>query len=1425
MKSIFTYLFFCLITLFTSNKIFAQDADIQDSIELINFYASTNGDNWTDNSGWLNGPVSNWIGITLDGSGKVSQIHLGGNNLSGSLPELNFPNLIFLDLQGNKLKGKLPAFSQTPSLQNMWLGVNQFTGSIPSFRLPNLKDLLLGQNQLTGTLPDFSSLTALENINIEFNKFSGGLPNWNLPNLILLDVNYDSLSGPIPPLDKLPNLKYLYLLFNHFEGSIPNFNMPNLLEMKLQVNNLSGAIPSFDMPNLKILDLSSNQLTDSIPPELWQLNNLEFLQLSYNQLSGEIPEEIGNLSKLKNLYIGINKFHGPLPTSLTNLSNLQDFHCESNRFTFDGLEDIISSLNSTLYSPQDTILHIHKKDSLFSITAGGTLSNNTYTWYRVGESQGADELDITIMGDSTFAPTKPGKYRVEITNSIATDLTLYSDTISPINVYDPNPSLIADDGSINTDISNLGKTKTVNIAATDGVTKLLLVTDSKDDITFSIEGDDNGTLSSLPDQIPRTDPITIQPDANGKIVAIYTVPDGYGNDYPLGGRFITIKTVNENDLTNIDSVRIKLVTPPVVLVHGMWSSPSTWFDGGFTNTLDKNQFAYFPANYSQYSSYTFNPKSDESFYSRDALLKAIDDALNFYRKQNIAVAQVDVVGHSLGGLVSRSLSQQDEYKLNTNYYRGHFHKLITLGTPHRGSPFGPELWNARNNLISLSDLPLPVTLSFFMSSVGRPIGTVHKDFGIQSKGINALEQTLPFRTYAITGDYLDVNNSQTSDYLAMNALCYTIFGKSQDDIFTSRCNSVLPSDLIVPLSSQTGFITNDTTFYGTCHLSLIPSGPIKTGGLDNSETNSLLIQKKVVQLLLSDDTTEFSEGFPAPSSQPLDCQTATEVIHHNHSSSVDNGKAISFGEKENGTAGKMNQTVQIVSPVRGSTYNQNSKASITLKYTTLNGVMPTHSVLMIQDIGWFGLNNSTDSSVTFILPANASLGNKNIVLMVRDTTGIILGDTSHIVITTDDVLNSLRVDPGTIHLDSLLREQALYVHGYFITDSANIIDNNLTDESTGTLYTTKHGGIIIIQKNGLIVAKKTGIDTLIISNNGKSISVPVVVDSNFSSATLYKNAIDFPVIPDKVIGDSPFGLTASASSGDTVSFSLVSGNASLQNGVLIMNSPGKITVKASQKGNVYFAAAPDGYQTFCVDPLKPSSIKGDAVTCTGTQTYSISKVQGIKNEWSVSEGGTVVSSDTTATITWNSTGKHTVTVTPLTADSCYGSSQQLVVNVTSPPIPTISSIGDSILTSSTANFYQWFFNNDSLVNEKTKSININKVGFYRVSTSFDSTCWASSLDYPVIVTQAPLNDTLKMLVYPNPTNTSMFNVDVKLPQTTGVITYVTVYDINGKLVKQTNKLILFSNEVRIPVTLTTKGTFFVKVYINGDTRQQTVIIQ
>ena len=65
-----------------------------------------------DDANWLsNRPLGEWRGVSTDADGRVTQLSLGDNRLSGPIPlELgNLANLESLYLNGNQLSGCVPA--------------------------------------------------------------------------------------------------------------------------------------------------------------------------------------------------------------------------------------------------------------------------------------------------------------------------------------------------------------------------------------------------------------------------------------------------------------------------------------------------------------------------------------------------------------------------------------------------------------------------------------------------------------------------------------------------------------------------------------------------------------------------------------------------------------------------------------------------------------------------------------------------------------------------------------------------------------------------------------------------------------------------------------------------------------------------------------------------------------------------------------------------------------------------------------------------------------------------------------------------------------------------------------------------------------------------------------------------------------------
>ena len=109
----------------------AYSADT-DRAALVALYNATAGANWTNNTSWLSdAPLEEWYGVTTDDDGRVTELDLFRNNMTGEIPpELSrLSSLEVLGLSGNQLSGQIPPeLSGLFNLKVLWLSSNQFTG-------------------------------------------------------------------------------------------------------------------------------------------------------------------------------------------------------------------------------------------------------------------------------------------------------------------------------------------------------------------------------------------------------------------------------------------------------------------------------------------------------------------------------------------------------------------------------------------------------------------------------------------------------------------------------------------------------------------------------------------------------------------------------------------------------------------------------------------------------------------------------------------------------------------------------------------------------------------------------------------------------------------------------------------------------------------------------------------------------------------------------------------------------------------------------------------------------------------------------------------------------------------------------------------------------------------------------------------------
>lgn len=197
----------------------------------------------------------------------------------------------------------------------------------------------------------------------------------------------------------------------------------------------------------------------------------------------------------------------------------------------------------------------------------------------------------------------------------------------------------------------------------------------------------------------------------------YVAPDNFVGSNPNNAnsayRYVSASFVinYSNGTSETFDKKIKIVRPPLCLVHGLASDPSTWDNfrhdafGYDIEFLSDSRFytkraiqldakASFNVN-AQYLTIGFS--NQNSLIFQNSLQGVIKDL----RNQGYAANRCDYIGHSMGGSVLRyALDHYSNHFYRTgsasnldckNYGRGYVNKTITINTPHNSSPWADIL--------------------------------------------------------------------------------------------------------------------------------------------------------------------------------------------------------------------------------------------------------------------------------------------------------------------------------------------------------------------------------------------------------------------------------------------------------------------------------------------------------------------------------------------------------------------------------------------------------------------------------------------------------------------------------------------------------------------------------------------------------------
>ena len=366
--------------------------------------------------------------------------------------------------------------------------------------------------------------------------------------------------------------------------------------------------------------------------------------------------------------------------------------------------------------------------------------------------------------------------------------------------------------------------------------------------------------------LPSISSSHIQED--GSVIFWYVAPTDFARgsfDYNASSRKINIvaKVFYTDNSTGKVSETVEIVRPPLMLIHGIGGDERTWDEFSYSDNGSKYFFSSSSPNlpHTQLWKYAaaVNMYPNASFAQNAQLLLNLtasgmynttvdqfgaykNPSFQFFllqmRKKRYAANRVDCITHSMGGSMVRTAINlySTHYKpadtdprTFKNYNNGFINKLITLNTPHNGSPIADffidkgKTFLGKRFLETLWRLPFNGVDNLILSAFNSNLSG-HPDFNNPTDALKNLRfnnEGIKFhathvKNHLIGGDILEGSTECSILYsisqkswtlIGLNTL-FAAFGETDcqgvDHLFTSYgvTDYLENGDGVVPLQSQ-----------------------------------------------------------------------------------------------------------------------------------------------------------------------------------------------------------------------------------------------------------------------------------------------------------------------------------------------------------------------------------------------------------------------------------------------------------------------------------------------------------------------------------------------------------------------------------------------------------------------------------------------
>lgn len=459
----------------------------------------------------------------------------------------------------------------------------------------------------------------------------------------------------------------------------------------------------------------------------------------------------------------------------------------------------------------------------FSNTTG--LSNGITYYYRVRACCNTNCSNYSNEANATTSASVPTVNSITFTNIIENHRGINRE----FNLYSGNPGInnnpikICADGSTSTYIK-------VNVSNISG-------------ISFRI-------LNELQEPISNTERdgvLGLQYVFGGNNVEVSFTHPKYMSDILSFSRRFTLQVLYNGFVINGAEYPIDIYRAPIMFVHGLWGDKTSFQgkrndNGVIFEALRQNMYPYFNSNpdvesraplfwFVDYS----NINSAAGHFSDydNTVENEIKDFFFHLRSKGFSCAKVDLICHSMGGIVSRLYLQSLSYKNDVN-------KFITINTPHNGTQSSNFLLSEDGREVKefLNQGGFWIAASL-LADMPCDLGAI-EDLSVQSTAINLLNNFTNSNLYR--SNNIPTHVISSSDLPEDCDYWVTCLNKN-DDLITKKStsaynerhpsNELSPSDfanllyngeendLIVPIRSQQNGASKFSRFENISHSDIL----------------------------------------------------------------------------------------------------------------------------------------------------------------------------------------------------------------------------------------------------------------------------------------------------------------------------------------------------------------------------------------------------------------------------------------------------------------------------------------------------------------------------------------------------------------------------------------------------------------------------